>query len=223
MRLLISIALVSTSLAFTVRPSLILRSNTKISLIQSTNSILDINTYMPSDKNDDKKKEKEPEKYGVARFLDALEKAEKDPKSKKPPIYEPGPYPYRILCALTYLVPIADAFDLGKYMFEAYPETLAAYNTVFGVVAGVYNGVPFLPFAVFFLLSYISRAPTFPTDVRFHAAQAFMLSIIQFIPSVLFGFAEKAGVPGMAVPYNTGRNFLKLFQLTDSLFNFARK
>ena len=113
-------------------------------------------------------------------------------------------------------------------MFEAYPDTLAAYNTAFGAIAGVYNGgdffvqiltnhyhlssacfsyicifssslapsVPFLPFAVFFLLSYIARAPTFPVETRFHASQAFMLSILQFPASVLFPIMEKAGVPG---------------------------
>merc|ERR1719378_858696 len=118
--------------------------------------------------------------------------------SDKPPIYEPGPYPYRLLSCLPYLVPIADSFDLGKYMFEAYPETLAAYNSLFGAIAGIYNGVPFLPFAVFFLLSYIARAPTFPVETRFHASQAFMLSILQFPASVLFPIMEKAGVPGMA-------------------------
>jgi hypothetical protein len=53
-------------------------------------------------------------------------------------------------------------------------------------------------------MSYICRAPTFPVEVRFHVAQAFMLSIIQFVPSLGFGLLEKAGVPGMAVLYNTG-------------------
>lgn len=150
-------------------------------------------------------KSKEPQKEGLERLLDLLDKADKDPKkSGKPPIYEPGGYQYRALAALPYLVPIADAFDLGKYMFEAYPDTLTAYNTLFGPIAAVYNGVPFLPFAIFFLLSYVCRAPTFSTEIRFHAAQAFMLSIIQFIPSLLFGFLDKAGVPGMAVLYNTG-------------------
>ena len=57
--------------------------------------------------------------------------------------------------------------------------------------------VPFLPFAVFFLLSYIARAPTFPVETRFHASQAFMLSILQFPASVLFPIMEKAGVPGI--------------------------
>ena len=84
---------------------------------------------------------------------------------------------------------------------KAYPDIGVAFNTIFGPAAAIYNGVPFLPFAVFFLMSYISRAPT--VEVRFHFAQAFMLSIIQFVPSLLFGFMEKAGVPGMAVLYNT--------------------
>ena len=53
-------------------------------------------------------------------------------------------------------------------------------------------------------MSYICRAPTFPVEVRFHFAQAFMISLIQFIPSLTFGLLEKAGVPGMAVLYNTG-------------------
>ena len=31
-------------------------------------------------------------------------------------------------------------YTAGKYMFEAYPETLAAYNSLFGAIAGIYNG-----------------------------------------------------------------------------------
>ena len=152
-----------------------------------------------------KPKGKEPEKEGFDGLFANLEKAENDPKSKKPPIYEPGAYTNNLLSAAAYVVPIADAFDLGKYMFEAYPDALAAYNTLFGAAAGIYNGVPFLPFAVFFLLSYVCRAPNFPVSVRFHVAQAFMLSLVQFVPSLLFGVLEKAGVPGMAVLYNTGK------------------
>ena len=161
--------------------------------------------------SDKYKGSKEPPKEGLSRIVDFLEKADKEPeKSNKPPIYEPGPYPYKLLSALPYFVPIADAFDLGKYMFEAYPQTAEVYNTLFGAIAGVYNGVPFLPFAIFFLLSYIARAPTFPVEVRFHTAQAFMLSIVQFLPSILFGFLEKASVPGMGVLYNTRNLFMLL-------------
>jgi hypothetical protein len=102
------------------------------------------------------------------------------------------------------LIPIADAFDLGKYMFQAYPEIGELYHAVFGPVAGIYNGIPFLPFAVFFLMSYVARAPTFPVEVRFHFSQAFMLSSIQFVPSIAFGLLEKLGMPGIGVAYNTG-------------------
>jgi len=139
---------------------------------------------------------------GLERLKQQLDDAEKSGK-KGPPIYEPGSYPTHLIAALAYVIPIVDASDLGKYMFEAYPNILAVYNTFFGSIASIYNGVPFLPFAVFFLMSYICRAPTFPVEVRFHFSQAFMLSIIQFLPSLGFGLLEKAGVPGMAVLYNT--------------------
>jgi hypothetical protein len=39
-------------------------------------------------------------------------------------------------------------FSSGKYMFQAYPDTLTAYNTLFGGLSSIYNGVPFLPIAV---------------------------------------------------------------------------
>lgn len=150
------------------------------------------------------KKPKEPEKLGWERLKASLEEADKDPKKKKgPPIYEPGPYQYQAIAALAYLIPIVDASDLGKYMFEAYPAISEVYSTLFGTLAAVYNGVPFLPFAVFFLMSYVCRAPTFPVEVRFHFSQAFIVSLIQFLPSIGFGLLEKAGVPGMAVLYNT--------------------
>jgi len=149
-------------------------------------------------------KKKDPELLGWERLKKALEESE-DPKKKRgPPIYEPGPYQFQIFAALAYLIPIVDASELGKYMFEAYPIVGETYNSLFGTAAAVYNGVPFLPFAVLFLMSYICRAPSFPVEVRFHFAQAFIVCLVQFIPSLAFGLLEKAGVPGMGVLYNTG-------------------
>jgi len=160
---------------------------------------------LASDSNSNNKNNKEPEKEGLERLMDILNKEEaKDPKKKSgPPIYTPGNYGQHVLAALAYAIPIVDASDLGKYMFEAYPVTAEVYNGIFGAPAAIYNGVPFLPFAVFFLMSYICRAPNFPTEVRFHFAQAFMLSIIQFVPSLGLGLLEKGGVPGLGVIYNT--------------------
>jgi hypothetical protein len=150
------------------------------------------------------KKEKAPEKEGWERIQGLIEEADKDPKKKKgPPIYEPGTYVTHLLASLAYVIPIVDSQDLGKYMFEAYPAIAGLYNGLFGSLAGIYNGVPFLPFGVFFLMSYIARAATFPVEVRFHFSQAFMLSIIQFVPSLGFGLLEKAGVPNMGIAYNT--------------------
>lgn len=61
---------------------------------------------------------KEP-KVGWERLQAALEEADKDPKKKRgPPIYEPESYPYHLLSALAYVIPIVDASDIGKYMFE---------------------------------------------------------------------------------------------------------
>ena len=61
---------------------------------------------------------KEP-KVGWERLQAALEEADKDPKKKRgPPIYEPESYPYHLLSALAYVIPVVDASDLGKYMFE---------------------------------------------------------------------------------------------------------
>lgn len=146
---------------------------------------------------------KEPEKEGWARIQQEMDTVSADPKKSMPPIYDPGLYQYNLLAALAYVVPLVDASDLGKYMFEAYPAVSELYNGLFGTLSAVYNGVPFLPFAVFFLMSYICRAPSFPVAVRFHFAQAFMVALVQFVPSLLFGFLEKGGVPGMAVAYNT--------------------
>eukprot|EP01038_Epipyxis_sp_PR26KG_P008081 gene8081-10948_t len=157
-------------------------------------------------KSEDEKKAPSPKdvpKYGNERLKFVIKSAFDKNVKKRPPIYEPQSYPVHILSALAYFIPICDAADLGKYMFEAYPGVLEWYTTFFGGLSSIYNGVPFLPFAIFFLMSYISRAPTFPVEVRFHFAQAFMISLIQFVPSLAFPLFEKAGVPGMAVLYNT--------------------
>ena len=103
--------------------------------------------------DEEKEKEKKPavekEKSTWESFQEAFFDSDKDtkdpkdpkePKKKKgPPIYEPGPYPIKMLAALVYVVPIADSFDLGKYMFEAYPDALSVYNTLYGPIASVYN------------------------------------------------------------------------------------
>eukprot|EP00981_Chlorochromonas_danica_P004191 scaffold847_cov172-Ochromonas_danica.AAC.5 len=153
---------------------------------------------------------KEPEKTGYDWLKDKLAQAEKDEKDMKkknqgPPLYEPGPLPQKLLAAAAYLIPIVDASDLGKYMFAAYPEVGTSYNTLFGSLSAIYNGVPFLPFAIFFIMSYIARAPSFPVEVRFHFSQAVMIGLVQFVPSLLFGLLEKVDVPYLPVLYNTGR------------------
>lgn len=155
--------------------------------------------FKADDDNNDSQSEET--KSGLQRLFDEAEKAKKE--GRGPPIYTPGPYTNQLLSALAYVIPIADASDLSKYMFEAYPDIGTAYNTLFGPIAAIYNGVPFLPFAVFFLMSYVCRAPNFPVEIRFHFAQAFMIGLVQFVPSLLFGLLEKAGVPGVAVGYNT--------------------
>jgi len=129
------------------------------------------------------------------------------------PLYRPGSYPRRALAALTYLIPLIDASDLGKYMFEAYPEIGSLYNSVLAPFIAVYNGVPFLPFAVFFAMAYVARGPQFPTEIRFHISQAFVLSLLQFVPSLVFPFMERAQVPGIAVWYNTMFLFVVLCSL----------
>lgn len=157
--------------------------------------------------NNDKPKKRWQDMTGFERFQAAMKEYEEtkdDPKKRKgPPIYPPGPYQNSVLASLAYVIPIVDASDLSKYMFQAYPALGDAYSTVYGPLAAIYNGVPFLPFALFFLMSYVCRAPNFPTEVRFHFSQAFMIGLFQFVPSLLFGFLEKAGVPGMAIAYNT--------------------
>ena len=149
-------AICSTAAAFLPRKTQGLSTFSRLSF--TSQQLTDL---VPSNMASENKKPEE--KYGFERLQDALEKADADPKkSGRPPIYEPGSYPTHLLAALAYLIPIVDASDLGKYMFEAYPAVSEIYNGLFGAIAGVYNGVPFLPFAIFFIMSYICRAPSFP-------------------------------------------------------------
>lgn len=136
------------------------------------------------------------------------------------PLYRPGSYPRRALAALTYLIPLIDASDLGKYMFEAYPEIGSLYNSVLAPFIAIYNGVPFLPFAVFFAMAYVARGPQFPTEIRFHISQAFVLSLLQFVPSLVFPFMERAQVPGIAVWYNTSKRQHHLLTIVHSFLYF---
>lgn len=186
---------------FTIQLECFQRNHHVSKLLQSQPAVSNNRLFL----SDNKDPKKLPELTGIERLKKALADADEPNNKRGPPIYQPGPYQLQILSALAYVIPIADASDLGKYMFEAYPEISTYYNSIFGPVAAIYNGVPFLPFAVFFFMSYICRAPTFPVEVRFHFAQAFMLSLIQFVPSLAFGLLEKVGVPGLAIGYNTGK------------------
>ncbi len=99
-------------------------------------------------------KEKPPTKEGYAWLKEQLEKLENDKKERPPPLYEPGPYSQKLLAASAYFIPVVDSLDLGKYMFEAYPEVGSVFSTAFGPLAAIYNGVPFLSFSVFFFMIY---------------------------------------------------------------------
>lgn len=148
--------------------------------------------------------DEDKDKTGFDWLNEAKGKAEKDEKPKPPPFYEPGQLPQRAIAAAAYIIPVVDAADLGKYIFAAYPQCGEFFTTLYGPLAAVYNGVPFLPFAVFFLMSYVARAPTFPVEIRFHFSQAFFISLIQVLPSLALPFLEKAGVPNMNVLASAG-------------------
>jgi hypothetical protein len=213
MNLLFAIALsiaVSTSYAFrpvNFKSSLVLKntaSNTILHAATSTSTTTSTEAkffpeFLMADEKDDKNK------YGLEWFNEQLAEAQKDDKPKPPPLYEPGPFTQRLLAAAIYFIPLIDAMDLGKYLFAAYPEIAVVFNSGLGVFASIYNGVPFLPFAIFFLLSYVARAPNVPVEIRFHASQAFLIALVQVIPSLSFPFLEKAMVPFMNVLYNTGK------------------
>lgn len=204
MYLLMLVSFVLAVNAFEIRSGLSFFSSREIRRLPtlSASAIIELPLALAARKID------ESNNTGISWLMEKLEKASKDPNSnKKPPIYEPGPLPQRLIAAAAYIVPLVDAVDMGKYVFATYPQVGEVINAALGPVADVYSGVPFLPFAIFFLMSYIARAPTFPIEVRFHFAQAFFLSLVQFVPSLLLGLAEKAGLPGTAVVYNSGKDY----------------
>jgi len=111
---------------------------------------------------------------------------------------EPPPLAERVFATLPYLLPFADGFQYGIYVFNNLPGGVEFANAVLPFIVA-FNSLPFAGIVTFIGLSLFTR-PTSGLSrfVRFNIQQALVLDILLIVPSLFASFTS--GVPsGVAI------------------------
>eukprot|EP00283_Hemiselmis_rufescens_P013169 CAMPEP_0173436944 /NCGR_PEP_ID=MMETSP1357-20121228/17686_1 /TAXON_ID=77926 /ORGANISM="Hemiselmis rufescens, Strain PCC563" /LENGTH=206 /DNA_ID=CAMNT_0014402095 /DNA_START=260 /DNA_END=880 /DNA_ORIENTATION=+ len=89
----------------------------------------------------------------------------------------------RLTACLPYVLPLADGFEWGRYVFEQVPIMALPFVPLFPIM-GILN-LPFVSFGIFiFLFSFVARNPEIPRFVRFNTLQAIYIDIALIFPQL---------------------------------------
>mmetsp|Transcript_7460 Transcript_7460/g.14545 ORF Transcript_7460/g.14545 Transcript_7460/m.14545 type:complete len:227 (+) Transcript_7460:206-886(+) len=107
----------------------------------------------------------------------------------------------RLTACLPYILPLADGFEWGRYVFEQVPIMALPFVPLFPIM-GILN-LPFVSFGIFiFLFSFVARNPEIPRFVRFSTLQAIYIDIALIFPQLFKslmgatgGLPSEIGVP----------------------------
>uniref|UniRef100_A0A6U2G7E7 Protein TIC 20 n=1 Tax=Hemiselmis andersenii TaxID=464988 RepID=A0A6U2G7E7_HEMAN len=107
----------------------------------------------------------------------------------------------RLTACLPYVLPLADGFEWGRYVFEQVPIMALPFVPLFPIM-GILN-LPFVSFGIFiFLFSFVARNPEIPRFVRFNTLQAIYIDIALIFPQLFKslmgatgGLPAEIGVP----------------------------
>jgi hypothetical protein len=76
----------------------------------------------------------------------------------------------RFVACLPYALPLADSFEWGHYVFDAFPLLTIPFIPLFPVIQ--FLNLPFVSFGIFILLfNFVARNPSFSRLVRFNTLQ----------------------------------------------------
>jgi len=76
----------------------------------------------------------------------------------------------RFVACLPYALPLADSFEWGHYVFDAFPLATIPFLPLFPVIQLL--NLPFVSFGIFIILfSFVARNPAFSRTVRFNTLQ----------------------------------------------------
>lgn len=91
----------------------------------------------------------------------------------------------RILSGISYLLPLLDGMQYGRYVFAQYPVAETVFRPLFPVLR-FYSSIPFSNFIAFFTLYLaVVRNPSFSRYVRFNAMQACVLDVLIILPLIV--------------------------------------
>jgi len=98
--------------------------------------------------------------------------------------------PDRILACAPYVLPMVDGVEFGKYIFMRIPALGLVEKLTLGGLVNIFDKVPFSQLIIFIALSFASRNPEIPRQIRFNMQQAILIDIALIFPSVLGGVAN---------------------------------
>jgi len=89
----------------------------------------------------------------------------------------------RFVACLPYALPLADSFEWGHYVFDAFPLATIPFVPLFPVIQLL--NLPFVSFGIFIILfSFVARNPSFSRTVRFNTLQAVYLDVVLIFPQL---------------------------------------
>mmetsp|Transcript_30344 Transcript_30344/g.44314 ORF Transcript_30344/g.44314 Transcript_30344/m.44314 type:complete len:233 (+) Transcript_30344:9-707(+) len=89
----------------------------------------------------------------------------------------------RFVACLPYALPLADSFEWGHYVFDAFPLATIPFLPLFPVIQLL--NLPFVSFGIFIILfSFVARNPAFSRTVRFNTLQAVYLDVVLIFPQL---------------------------------------
>lgn len=125
----------------------------------------------------------------------------------------------RLVGCLPYVLPLADGFEWGRYVFEQIPLLALPFVPLFPVMS--FLNAPFVSFGIFiFLFSFVARNPEYSRFVRFNTLQAIYLDIALIFPQLFKSImGATGGLPSeIGVPLTNTVFYAMIFSVTYSLF-----
>ncbi|KAH7432938.1 hypothetical protein KP509_07G046900 [Ceratopteris richardii] len=91
----------------------------------------------------------------------------------------------RLLSAVSYVLPLLDGMQYGRYIFAQYPASERLFRPLFPILR-MYSSMPLSNFILFFTLYLaVVRNPKFGRYVRFNAMQACILDVLIVVPIIV--------------------------------------
>lgn len=128
----------------------------------------------------------------------------------------------RLIATMPYVLPLADGFEWGRYVFEQVPLAALPFVPLFPVMKLL--NAPFVSFGLFIVLfSFVTRNPNLSRFVRFNTLQAIYLDIALIFPQLLKSVGATTGIPpAIGVPLTNTVFYAMLFSVGYAAYKNAQ-